>query len=136
DIIQVEPFEDGTFEAEIYIPVTEEQLVIEAVTHRRGRKIQLIQDVRIPEEEPRNYVFLVALGDLQIGNNSTKGVLDAIHDRKLEKGDYTDGRVAYYLKAKQDKWYITSGLDTKRKEKAMFRYIDPDKFYPLYGDTS
>ncbi|MCK5578774.1 MAG: hypothetical protein KAI63_04545, partial [Planctomycetes bacterium] len=48
------------------------------------------------------------------------------------------GKIAGYLKANiQNKYKITSSLDTTRtRYRYLFRYIDPDKYYPLYGDES
>ncbi|MCK4909930.1 MAG: hypothetical protein KAS70_08520, partial [Planctomycetes bacterium] len=48
------------------------------------------------------------------------------------------GKIAGYLKANiAGKYKITSSLDTERtRNRELFRYIDPDKYYPLYGDDS
>lgn len=73
-----------------------------------------------------------------MGYNFTSGDVESIvDDDHFKPGLWLDGKLAYYLKAKiKGKYFITSSLDTKRKEKELFKYIDPDKYYPVYGDTS
>jgi len=63
---------------------------------------------------------------------------------------YVDGRLAFYLKGRiQGKYLITAALDTgegrledigdrlsERNNNDFFRALDPDEFYPVYGDGS
>ncbi len=45
--------------------------------------------------------------------------------------------MAYYLKGKiKGKYLITSSYDSERRQKEMFRDIDDDSYYPVYGDES
>ncbi|MTI87564.1 MAG: hypothetical protein FH748_06300 [Balneolaceae bacterium] len=49
-----------------------------------------------------------------------------------------DGRVSFFLKGKvSGKTLLTAGYDSeKNKEDALFRDINPDEFYPVYGESS
>ncbi|HDH10936.1 MAG TPA: hypothetical protein ENG83_01805 [Nitrospirae bacterium] len=59
------------------------------------------------------------------------------NDNSFRSGFWSEGRLAYYLKGKiKGKYLITSSIDTDREKKELFRKLDPDKYYPVYGDAS
>lgn len=96
--------------------------------------------------------FYLALGDLTVGRNHVAGPV------KLVTGDlshyedkvYVDGRAAFYLKGKiKGEWLLTASADTRegpakdlfsnfsaKDPKYLLRSIDPDLYYPVYGDDS
>ncbi|MEK7450092.1 MAG: PQQ-binding-like beta-propeller repeat protein, partial [Planctomycetota bacterium] len=87
---------------------------------------------------------LVALGESELGYSRVSEdrqadlTQHAKNDGRFKDGWYDKSKFAGYLKANiQDKYRITSSLDTQRtRNRELFRYIDPDKYYPLYGDDS
>ena len=83
-------------------------------------------------------LFFVAMGDAKAGYTFHQGYIQPIqHDDKYREGFWYEGKLAYYLKGKVlGKYLITSSLDTNRSQKELFKHIDPDKFYPVYGDAS
>ena len=85
-----------------------------------------------------DYLFFVAMGDAKAGYTFHKGDIEPIaHDDKYREGFWSNGKLAYYLKGKiKGKYLITSSLDTDRDKKELFRNLDPDKYYPVYGDAS
>jgi len=85
-----------------------------------------------------NDFIFVGLADLKAGHNDLSGSIEPIgNDDKYKKGFWSEGRVAYYLKGKiKGKYLITSSFDTGREKKELFRNLDPDKYYPVYGDES
>src|SRR5207249_1908581 len=102
--------------------------------------------VGVPVEVKSDYFFLVALGDATVTKITTEG---RVPDKY--KDDLTvDGRVALYLKGRiQGKYLIIAGLDTgdgplsqigsrlgDRDNSSFTRNLDPDSFYPVYGDGS
>lgn len=96
--------------------------------------------------------FYLALGDLTVGKNNVSG------PAKLVTGDlshyedkvYVDGRAAFYLKGKiKGEWLLTASADTRegpiedlfsnfssKDPKYLLRSIDPNLYYPVYGDDS
>jgi len=78
------------------------------------------------------------MGDAKMGYTFNKGNIEPVeHDDKFKKGFWCEGKLAYYLKGKiKGKYLITSSLDTERDKKELFRNLDPDKYYPVYGDAS
>ncbi len=84
-----------------------------------------------------DFIFVV-LGDLKIGHTTVSGNIEPVEqDDKFKEGFWSEGKFAYYLKGKiMGKYFITSSLDTDRKKKELFRNLDPNKYYPVYGDAS
>ena len=59
------------------------------------------------------------------------------NDKYSEKF-YTEEKGAFYLKGKiKGKYLITSSYNSqKEKQNEFFKYLNPDDYYPLYGDFS
>jgi hypothetical protein len=90
-----------------------------------------------PVKVGEDYLMFVGLGDAQVGYNIDRGSIEPIQDRTLQPGFYAKGKAAYYLKGQiLGKYLITSSLDTDRQQKALFRSLDPNIYYPVYGDAS
>ncbi len=94
-------------------------------------------------------IFFMAFADGKFGQLEGKGYLEGAGMQE-RKEYYNEGRVAYYLKGViKGKYLITSafdsgtgeinqlldGLDEKDNSK-LFTNLDPDKLYPVYGDSS
>ncbi len=97
------------------------------------------------------YFFLVGLANLTIGQNDVSGSVEALNgDEHFDEDVFVDGRAAFYLKGKiKGKYLITAQMDTtedelhqlgdhlRRKDpQSLFRRLDPDRYYPVYGDDS
>jgi uncharacterized repeat protein (TIGR01451 family) len=112
------------------------------VTAPNGAAVSLGRAVTVNS----NYIFVVALGDATVNKITTEGPVP----EKYQDDLYVDGRVALYLKGRiQGKYLITAGLDTgdgrlsevgsrlgDRDNRELYRNLDPDSFYPVYGDGS
>lgn len=85
-----------------------------------------------------DYFFLVGMGQGILRGNTYGGNIEPVQNSKeFRQGLYAEGKLAYYLKAKiQGKYLIASSLDTTRQQKELSKVIDPDKYYPIYGDAS
>lgn len=99
-----------------------------------------------------NYLFMVALADITAGKNNVSGSLEPLAvDPHHYGGDiFVDGRLAFYLKGKvKGKYLITAQMDTgtedisnlfddfhRKDAQSIFRRLDPDQYYPVYGDNS
>lgn len=97
------------------------------------------------------YLFAVALADVTVSGNHVSGSVQPLAgDERFEKDLVIDGRLAFYLKGKiQGKYLVTAQADTQEREvrnlfngfwdadpQDIFRRLDPDAYYPVYGDDS
>ena len=96
--------------------------------------------------------FYIALGDLTAGRNSTSGPARLVtgDTQHFDNQAYVDGRMAFYLKGKiKGDWLLTASADTKEQPlknlfsnfdekdpRYLLRRLDPDRYYPVYGDDS
>ena len=97
------------------------------------------------------HFFMVGLANLTVGENSLSGSVEPLgEDDHFDEDVWVDGRLAFYLKGKvKGKYLITAQLDTTEDElrnlgdrlesedpTRIFRKLDPDEFYAVYGDDS
>jgi len=98
------------------------------------------------------YMFMVGIADVTVGEGKVSGNLESLSDgdRQLDGDIFVDGRLAFYLKGKvKGKYLVTAQMDTetspidelfddihKKDPQSLFRRLDPDKYYPVYGDDS
>jgi len=110
--------------------------------------LQFERDIYIPDNE----WFYVGLADLTVGRflNENSNILHQVHPMDDFDRTYTRGRAALYLKGKvRGDTLITAAFDTteedlddifnnldKRDPRRLLRNLDPDDFYPVYGDDS
>lgn len=96
--------------------------------------------------------FYVALGDLTIGHNKVSGPAALVtgDTQHYDNSTYIDGRGAFYLKGKiKGEWLLTAAADTREQPvrdlfrnfsskdpRYLLRSIDPNAYYPVYGDDS
>ncbi|MEO1660667.1 MAG: TonB-dependent receptor [Pseudomonadota bacterium] len=136
---------DGSFAVqEILPPGTHDVLV--RYKDSDGRVTRTTKSAEIPENE----MFFVALGDLTVGTRSSEGraLLEASGEEFEDT--YVTGRGAFYLKGKiQGRYLLTASMDTteddidnlfsnlsEKDPQSVLRRIDPDRYYPVYGDNS
>ena len=98
---------------------------------------------------PRDEWFYVGLADLTIGKRLGDSALVDSAPGEYDS-TYTKGRLAFYLKGKiKGEYILTAAADTGEEElrslfsnldekdpRSVLRRIDPDEFYPVYGDDS
>ncbi|MET0583011.1 MAG: hypothetical protein ABWZ08_13725, partial [Pseudoxanthomonas sp.] len=97
------------------------------------------------------YFFGVGLADVTISQNKVGGSVDpALVDSRYQDDVISDGRLAFYGKAKlKGKYLVTAQADTTERDlehlfdgftnadpQDIFRRLDPDLYYPVYGDDS
>jgi flagellar motor protein MotB len=96
--------------------------------------------------------FYVAIADVTASQSSTSGPakLVAPDNAHYDNKTSVDGRFAFFARAKfGDQWKLTASADTlegpfdslfsnfmQKTPDAMFRRINPDYYYPTYGDDS
>ncbi|UFS68561.1 DUF11 domain-containing protein [Geomonas sp. RF6] len=85
--------------------------------------------------ELRDWI-VVGLGTFNAGWNSLSGHLEP--DEPPDRGIYHDERLAFFSKGKiLGKYLLTAAYDSdKVRPDGIFQQIDPEKYYPVYGDAS
>jgi len=136
---------DGNFAVQQILPSGDHDVAINYVDNT-GRRVNISRQFSVPKNE----FFFVGIGDLTVGRQGEGG--RALVEAGGEDFDQTfvHGRAAFYLKGKvQGKYLITASLDTTeddisnifsnlndRDPESLLRRLDPDRFYPVYGDDS
>ena len=115
------------------------------VTGNQDGKLEFNREINIPE----NDWFYVGLADLTVGRRFGSADLVAAEPGEYDK-TYTKGRLAFYLKGKiKGRYILTAAADTgeddldnlfrnldSKDPRQLLRRIDPDDYYPVYGDDS
>jgi len=120
------------YETEEVVRVVEGYGEIKEEYHRPARTYS--KSLQVGEDQ----MFFVAMGDGKVGYTSTRGNIEPISQNdRYDEGFYAEGKLAYYLKGKiLGKYLVTSSFDTQRERKEIFRNLDPEEYYPIYGDGS
>jgi hypothetical protein len=135
---------ESKFTAEYLVPVGAHRFDVSV--GEGGASIDRTLDIDVTGR----YFFGVALADVTVYQNkaSGEGKSQVLGDRT--DSVLTDARLAFYLKGKaQGKYLITAQADTTEREMQrlftgftqadptdIFRSLDPDLYYPTYGDDS
>lgn len=130
--------------------------VSQGVTERVNFGVQLPSGAESGESAditqiPEDYFFMVGVANVTAGRNDVSGSIEPLaSDYHYDEEVFVDGRVAFYLKGMiQGRYLVTAQLDTDEDDldslldgldrtdpKSMFRRLDPDHYYPVYGDDS
>ncbi len=143
----------GDFAARQILPAGPHVVEVE-VRKADGRIARFSRNLSIAADD----WFYLGIADLTLGRNSTSGPAKLVTADATDHFDnkmYVDGRLAFYLKGKvkggvlQNDWLLTASADTREQPlKSLFsnfaekdpryllRSLDPDKYYPVYGDDS
>lgn len=110
--------------------------------------LQFERDINIPDSE----WFYVGLADLTLGKrlgSDAEGLVKA-HPNEFQSTTFRRGRLAFYVKGKiKGSTLLTAAFDTTEEElddifdnldrkdpRRLLRNLDPDDFYPVFGDDS
>lgn len=133
--------------AEYLVPVGQHRFDIEV----GGRKDEPALHHAIDVDVTGRYLFAVAMADVTVSGNRASGSVEPVTpDDRYDDNFLIDGRLAFYLKGKvQGKYLVTAQADTQEREiselfngfwdadpQDVFRRLDPDLYYPVYGDDS
>lgn len=135
---------DRRFAAEFLLPVGQHQMDVEV-----GKGDDVVRRT-LDIDVSGHYLFAVALADVTVSDNSVSGAILPVGVDDKYDDMLTEGRLAFYLKGKiQGRYLITAQADTREQEigqlfdgflepdvRDVFRRLDPDQFYPVYGDDS
>ena len=139
--------EGGKFVTETILPAGMHTVEV-AVLDRAGNGQLFLRDLELK----RNDWFYVGIADVTASKDSTNGPASLVtgDNPDYDNDSGVDGRLAFYTKGKfGDGWKLTASVDTlegpiedtfdnflDKSPGALFRRIDPDYFYPTYGDDS
>jgi uncharacterized repeat protein (TIGR01451 family) len=140
---QVEVMYDGSFTEPVKLTDAKNRIVVQA-TDPEGFTGTIEREV----ETKQTSLFLMAFADGKYSRLKSSGNVEATEFGG--KDSVIEGRIAYYLKGTiAGKYLITSAFDTGTKEidqifkdldevehDRLLTNIDPDKVYPVYGDSS
>jgi hypothetical protein len=138
----------GSFAARHIVSAGSHQVEV-AVVDKNGRAREYSRSAVIPD----NDWFYVAMADITAGSNKVTGPADVIRTDPNDgypKQNYVDGRAAFYLKGKiKGEYLLTAAADTQNQAigslfsnfdskdpRYLLRKLDPNKYYPVYGDDS
>ncbi len=137
----------GSFVSEEVLPEGAHTVEV-AVVDPEGNGELYLRDL----EFEQNDWFYVGMANLTIAEGSVNGPAELLQgeggDDDIESD--LDGRLAFFVNGKfGNHWKLTAGADTEegpldslfsnfmdKSPRALFRRVDPDYYYPTYGDDS
>ncbi len=139
--------ENGSFVSEEILPEGAHTVEV-AVLDKEGAGELYLRDL---EFEKKDW-FYVGMADVTLSENSVSGPADLLQgeNSSFDYDSGMDGRLAFFVNGKfGEDWKLTAGADTRegpldeifsnlmeKSPDALFRRIDPDLYYPTFGDDS
>ncbi len=139
--------EQGEFVAEELLPSGLHTVEV-AVLDDQGNGELFLRDLELQKSD----WFYVGIADITAAQDSTNGPAELVtNDKSHYDNDLSvDGRLAFYTHGKfGEDWELTASADTRegplgeifsnflnKSPDALFRRIDPDQYYPSFGDDS
>ena len=138
---------NGKFVVRQILPAGPQKVAV-AVKQANGRVATFERNLNIADKD----WFYVAVADLTASDGRTTGPAQIVtgDTDHYDKSTSFDGRLAFYLKGKiLGKYLLTASADTREQPlenlfsnfdskdpSYLLRRIDPDRYYPVYGDDS
>lgn len=139
--------DNGEFASELILPADLHTVEV-SVLDKSGSGEVFLRDLELQQ----NDWFHVGIADLTLTKDNTNGPAKLVTgDESHYDNDFSiDGRLAFYSKGKfANDWQLTASADTRegpvdelfsnflnKAPDALFRRIDPDDYYPTFGDDS
>jgi hypothetical protein len=135
---------EGNFLIQRILPPGDHTVDVE-VRNEDGNNLDFTRQINIPTDD----WFYVGLADFTLGRRFGNKDMKAIYPGEYD-GIYNKGRLAFYLKGKiKGSMLLTAALDTGEHDvrdilkqidakdpRRFLKRIDPDDYYPVYGDDS
>lgn len=141
--VPVDP--QGDFIAEELLPAGMHTVEV-AVLDEAGNGELFLRDLQFKRDD----WFYVGIADLTLSANGGNDAREALQGENspYDEDSSADARLAFYLKGKfNEDWKLTASADTRegpvrelfsnfldKSPEALFRRIDPDYYYPTFGD--
>jgi hypothetical protein len=110
-----------------------------AILEQELNIMDLEQELNIMETKVTDEYFLVGIVDGELGYSKITGNLELASsgDQRYNAGIWKDGKVQLYFKGTVSGQYlVTASVDTERDVDDLFRNLDPNASYAVYGDNS
>jgi hypothetical protein len=134
---------EGSFLIQRILPPGDHTVDVEV--RGEGKNLDFTRQINIPTDD----WFYVGLADFTLGKRLGNKDMKSIHPGEFD-GVYNKGRLAFYLKGKiKGNVLLTAALDTGEHDvrnilkqldakdpRRFLKRIDPDDYYPVYGDDS
>lgn len=137
--------DDGSFVTEEILP-TGAHTVEVAVVDEEGAGNLYLRDL----EFEGNDWFYVGMAEVTVAENTVEGPMDLLTgaNSNRDPDSNVDGRLAFFVNGKFGRgWKLTASADTReepledlfsnfmdKSPESLFRRIDPDYYYPTFGD--
>lgn len=137
--------EEGSFVTEEILP-TGAHTVEVAVVDERGAGNLYLRDLEFED----NDWFYVGMAEVTLAENTATGPIDLLTGDESNRNydSNVDGRLAFFVNGKFNHgWKLTASADTReepiedlfsnfmdKSPESLFRRIDPDYYYPTFGD--
>lgn len=136
---------DQSFVIQRIMPVGDHTVDVAVMDAQGKPDVSYLRDINIPDNE----WFYVGLADITIGKRRGDPGIEDIRPGEYESV-YKKGRQAFYLKGKvKGEYLITAAADTdeedlrnifrnmgKQNARQILSNLNPDDYYPVYGDDS
>jgi flagellar motor protein MotB len=139
--------EHGSFVTEEILPEGSHTVEV-AVLDEDGRGELYLRDLEFKSKD----WFYVGMADVTLSENRANGPMELLQGENSDSDidSNVDGRLAFFVNGKfGDHWKLTASADTRegpidnlfsnfmdKSPDALFRRIDPDYYYPTFGDDS
>ncbi|MDJ0751700.1 MAG: OmpA family protein [Woeseiaceae bacterium] len=139
--------ENGSFVSEEILPEGSHTVEV-AVLDKEGAGELYLRDLEFEQKD----WFYVGMADVTLAENSVNGPADLLQgeNSNVDYDSNVDGRLAFFVNGKfGEHWKLTAGADTRegslddifsnfmeKSPDALFRRVDPDYYYPTFGDDS
>ena len=139
--------ESGSFVSEEILPEGAHTVEV-AILDDEGAGELYLRDLEFEQKD----WFYVGMADVTLAENSVNGPMELLQgeNSSVDYDSNVDGRLAFFVNGKfGEHWKLTAGADTRegplddifsnfmeKSPDALFRRIDPDYYYPTFGDDS
>ena len=136
--------DDHHFVSRQIVPGGPQQVTVK-ILNDRGEGLEFSRNLTVATDDS----FFVGLADLTAGSGSVSGPIELVTgDSNLARRDFVNGELAFYYKGLiKGQWLLTAAADTQEQPihdlfsnfsskdpQYLLRRIDPDRYYPVYGD--
>jgi flagellar motor protein MotB len=135
----------GNFAAEEILPSGTHTVEV-AVLDDAGNGSLYLRDLDFKSRD----LFYLGVADLTVSGNRSNGPIDLLQGANVQQpyDSSLNGRLAFYVNGKvSERWRLTASADTRegpvkdlfsnfldKSPDSLFRRIDPDYYYPTFGD--